>query len=86
MSIEYKRIPLTIEAIFTSDGTIKPRKIIVRDGTFSIDKITYVKRRCPQVVPCVAPIEYTVLIDGNEKRIYFEPHSNMWFSIKEDRI
>ena len=86
MSVEYKRIPLAIEAVFTVDGTIKPKKIIVGGESFSIDKVKFIKRRCPLVVPCVAPLEYTILVDGNEKRIYFEPHSNMWFSIKEAHI
>lgn len=79
---EYKRIPLTIDAIFTSDGTIKPRKIILKDGFYTVDKVVNVRRFCPKVVPCVAPVEYTVMVEGNEKKIYFEPHSNMWFSVK----
>lgn len=80
--VEYKRIPLTIDALFLADGTIKPRKIILKEGVFSIDRVFSVKNYCPRVVPCVAPLEYTVLVEGNEKKIYFEPHSNMWFSVK----
>lgn len=80
---EYKRIPLTVDAVFLTDGTIKPRKIILKEGVYSIDKVLNIKRFCPQTVPCVAPIEYTALVEGIEKKIYFEPHSNMWFSIKE---
>lgn len=80
---QYKRIPLTIDALFLADGTIKPRKIIINEGVFSIDKILKVKPFCPRVVPAVAPVEYTVLVEGCEKKLYFEPHSNMWFSVKE---
>lgn len=79
---EYKRIPLTVDALFLADGTIKPRKIILKEGVFSIDRVLRMKNYCPRVVPCVAPVEYTVLVEGNEKKIYFEPHSNMWFSVK----
>ena len=79
---KHVRIPLTVDAVFTSDGAIKPRKIVVKEGIFSVDRVVRVKKRCPCVVPCIAPTEYTVMVEGQEKRIYFEPHSNMWFSVK----
>lgn len=80
---KYIRFPLTVDALFLTDGTVKPRKIILKEGVFNIDKVTRVKRYCPQVVPCIAPFEYTVFVEGSEKKIYFEPHSHMWFSVKE---
>lgn len=80
----YKRIPLTVDAVFMADGTLKPRKIVVKSGVFPITRVLGVKNRCPAVVPCVSPTEYTVLVEGAEKKIYFEPHSNMWFSIKAE--
>ena len=80
---EYVRLPLTIDAIFTADGTIKPKRIILKEGVFNIDKVISTKRYCPRTVPCVAPIEYSIRVEGVDKKIYFEPHSNMWFSIKE---
>ena len=79
---KYHRVPLNIDALFLSNGTIKPRKIILKEGVFTIDKIVSSKNYCPQVVPCIAPVEYTVIVSGNEKKIYYEPHSNMWFSVK----
>ena len=30
----------------------------------------------------VSPKEGKVMVEGVEKRIYFEPHSNLWFSVK----
>ena len=80
---KYVRFPLNVDAIFTSDGRIKPRKIIIKEGSYPIDKIVGIKRYCPKTVPCIAPYEYTVMVAGTEKKLYFEPHSNMWFSIKE---
>ena len=79
---EYKRVPLTVNAVFMTDGTIKPKKIITANDVFNIDRIVDIKRYCPRVVSCVAPIQYTVIVEGTEKKIYFEPHSNMWFSVK----
>ena len=80
---KYKRVPLNVDALFLSNGTIKPRKIILNDGIFNIDRVLSYKNYCPQVVPCVAPIEYSVIVEGSEKKIYYEPHSNMWFSVKK---
>lgn len=78
----YVRVPLNVDAIFLANGKIKPRKIILKEGVFTIDRIISSKNYCPHVVPCVAPTEYTVIVEGSEKKIYFEPHSNMWFSVK----
>jgi hypothetical protein len=82
---KYIRFPLTVEAIFTPQGEIKPKKIILNDGSFVIDRLIDAKRKCPQTVPSVAPIEYTVMVAGVEKKIYFEPHTRSWFSVKEVR-
>lgn len=78
----FERFPLNVDALFLANGKIKPRRIILSEGVFKIDKVISSKNYCPLVVPCVAPIEYTVIIEGNEKKIYYEPHSNMWFSVK----
>ena len=83
MTCEYKRVPLAVQAIFTSDGTVKPKRIIVANKAYDIDRVTQIKRYCPATVPSIAPLEYTVFVEGNEKKIYFEPHSNKWFSVKE---
>ena len=80
---KYQRIPLNVDALFLSSGKIKPRKIILTEGVFTIDKVISSKNYCPLVVPCVAPVEYTVSVEGVHKKIYYEPHSNMWFSVKK---
>ena len=80
---KYQRIPLNVDALFLSSGKIKPRKIILKEGVFTIDKVISSKNYCPQVVPCVAPVEYTVSVEGVHKKIYYEPHTNMWFSVKK---
>ena len=78
----YKRVPLVVDAVFTQDGTIKPRKIILREGVFTIDRVVSIKAHYPSVVTAIAPLEYTVIVEGCEKKIYFEPRSNQWFSVK----
>lgn len=82
----YKRIPLMIDVIFTREGNMMPRTLIFDEKRFEISKVIKKRRFCPKEVPCVAPIEYTVMIEGVEKKIYFEPDTFMWFSVKkEDR-
>jgi len=80
--MKYERIPLIVDVIFLQDGTMKPRKIMHNEQVFDIKKVIRVKRHAPTTVPCVAPMEYTVQIDGVEKKIYFEPDTFMWFSVK----
>ena len=61
MAREFKKIPLVVDAVFLTSGKIKPRKIILREGVYEITRVISVKKRCPLVVPCVAPLEYTVI-------------------------
>ena len=83
MAAKYKRIPLTVDALFLPDGSLKPQKLIYNETVFEIARIVSVRPRCPRVVRCIAPVEYTVIIDGIEKQIYYEEDSNTWFSVKE---
>ena len=79
----YKRIQLKIDAVFQEDGTITPKKVICDNHVFDIVRILDVRRHFPTGVRCIAPIEYTVKIEDQERKIYFEPDSNTWFSVKE---
>ena len=81
--MEYIRVPLSIEAQFSTDGSVRPKKIVFEEKKFKIDKVLRARRRCPLVVPAIAPIEYMVLVEGQEKQIYFERDTNSWFSVKK---
>ena len=83
--MKYERIPLIVDVIFMADGTMKPRKIMYNEQIFDIKKVVRRKRYAPKEVPCIAPIEYTVIIEEAEKKIYFEPDTYKWFSVKEIR-
>lgn len=80
---KYQRISLDVEVRFFKNGKIKPKKILFGESSFVISRILDVRNFCPRVVPCIAPIEYTVTVEGQEKKIYFEPDTNSWFSIKQ---
>ena len=79
----YERKQLEFLASFCTDGKLKPFNLIYKDRGFDITRVIRVRRHCPQEVGCVAPLEYTVIVDGVERKIYFEPDSNTWFSVKE---
>lgn len=80
--MKYERIPLIVDVLFMEDGTMKPRRLIHNGQIYGIKRTVRKKRYCPSVVPCIAPIEYTVLIENVEKKIYFEPETGKWFSVK----
>lgn len=79
---KYQRISLDVEVRFYKNGKIKPKKILFEEKSFEISRVLDIRNFCPLVVPCVAPIEYRVLVEGIEKKIYFEPDSNSWFTVK----
>ncbi|MBQ7352460.1 MAG: hypothetical protein IJW54_00485 [Clostridia bacterium] len=80
---KYQRISLDVEVRFFKSGKIKPKKILFGERTFDITKILEIRNYCPMVVPCVAPVEYRIIVEGQEKKIYFEPDTNSWFAIRK---
>ena len=83
MSVVYRKIPLGVTAVFMPDGELTPKGLTYEDSTFQIDKVISKIPRAPRVVKAVAPIEYTVMIRGREKKIYYEADTNTWFSVRE---
>lgn len=78
----YVRIPLAVGVIYSADGVFKPKTILVNGEKFTIDRVIYKRNYCPKSVPAIAPVEFTILVEGETKKIYFEPESGKWFSIK----
>lgn len=83
MQASYERIPLSVYAVFDTDGRIIPKALIHNDMRFEISRIKDLRRHTPGVVRAVAPVEYTVIVEGREKKIYYEADTNTWFSVKE---
>ena len=80
--MRYERIPLMVDVIFTKEGNMMPRTLIFDENRYEIRKVLKKRRYCPKEVSCIAPIEYTIMVDNIEKKIYFEPDTFMWFSVK----
>lgn len=85
MNPQFLRVPLSVEVRFDPDGSMVPIALDYCDRRFFIDKVISSRNFTPNVVPCRFPVEYTVMIEGYKKKIYYEKHSNKWFSVKEFR-
>ena len=81
--MKYARIPLAVGVVYSADGNFKPRTISVNGEKFLVDRVLYKKNYCPKSVAAIAPIEFTVLVEGETKKIYFEKDSGKWFSVKK---
>lgn len=79
----YKKIPISVEAEFMSDGFLIPRTVLFETERYPIDRIVRKGKYHPPGVSCIAPIEYVVMINGHMKFIYFEPSALQWFTVKE---
>ena len=83
MNSQYLRVPLSVEVRFDADGQMIPLSLNYCDCRFFIDKVLSSRKYTPNIVPCRFPVEYTVMIEGYKKKIYYEKYSNKWFSIRE---
>lgn len=73
---------LSVEARFSEEGKIIPLRILTGDRVFDVTRVSACRKRAPEDVASVAPVEYTVIVDGILKRLYYEPDSNVWFSVR----
>jgi len=79
----YERLSLEVEAVFLTNGDIRPKALFCNGLKFDINKIVGIRTYTPRQVACFLPIQYTILVAGKCKEIYFEAKSNTWFSVKE---
>lgn len=80
--IRYKRINLDVDVRFKSDGTLVPRNVTYKARYYAVSRVLGQRPFIPREVKCKEPIEYTTIIDGKEKKLYYEYSTNTWFSIK----
>ncbi len=81
-----RRIPLSVEAVFSSTGMITPRQVMFRGVVYAIDRVLSVRPFCPPDIAAIAPLRYIVLIGGTRKEIYYEPSTRTWFSVRSDGL
>ena len=78
-----ERIPIEVRALMHSDGRLIPESVIVREREYPITRILKISNTRPWGVACVAPLEYTVDMDGRIKNIYYEGSSGSWFAVAD---
>lgn len=77
--MNYVKIYVSVLAEFSASGGLKPLSLTWDDGRkFSIDRVKYIERK-----PCksggILPMRYTVLIDGQERYLYYVRDDARWF-------
>lgn len=74
---EYRKVIVSVEARFDTDGSIFPRMIVWEDGTkFEIDRVLEAKRAASMKAGGIGT-RYTVRIQGRERFLWYE--DPIWF-------
>ena len=81
----YQKIPLDVEARFSTDGSILPKIIFLGDQKFEIDRVMRRGKHHPTGVSCIAPEKFIIIVSGQMKFLYFEPSTLEWFTVKAVR-
>ena len=77
--MEIKRVNVETDVRFGREGGLRPLWLIWEDGRkFEIDRVKRVDR-APSQAGSVLPVRYTCVVEGKEKRLYFEPERMAWF-------
>lgn len=81
---KYRKIPLSVEAVFAADGKLTPKKLYFGGEVFAIERIIGCHKHRPTGISCIAPLAFETVICGQYKTIYYESESGTWFSVRED--
>ena len=79
--MEFVRKNIKVCAVFSENGEIVPKALWFEGEYFEITSVLSVRKKCPITVGCIAPFEFTVRIFGNEKKIYYEKSTDLWFVV-----
>ena len=77
-----ERINLDVDATFSSRGTLIPRKVLYDKRHYPVSRVVGQRPFSPEGITCADPIEYTTIIRGKKKKLYYEPSTSTWFSVK----
>ena len=81
--VHYQRINLDVDVRFKSDGALIPQRVTYKARQYPVSRIVGQRPFIPREVKCTEPLEYTAIIRGREKKLYYEYSTNTWFSIKQ---
>lgn len=77
--MELKKVNVETVVRFGREGGLRPLWIIWEDGRkYEVDRVKRVER-APSEAGSVLPVRYTCIVEGKEKRLFFEPDRMAWF-------
>ena len=80
--VKRERVPIAVEVIFDKTGAMIPRRVIMEYDSYHVDRFLGKRTHCPYCIPVSGMVEqYVVIISGYRKNLYYEPKTNMWFSV-----
>lgn len=80
--IKYVKQPVAVNVTITTDGQVRPRKFLWKDGQwYKIDRVTYAERAASTKVGGCG-IRYTIMVEGLPRFLYDE--DGKWFM--EDEV
>ena len=79
-----EKIPIEVIVRFTEKGEIRPLKVNFGDKIYQIDKEYNKSLATPKGSLGVA-LEYSCLICGKRRKIYFDRYENLWYIMKRTK-
>ena len=80
----YKKTYIDVIVKFFKDGHIRPLEILWEDGErIVIDKVKFIDR-APSNVSGMLLFRFTVLIQGQERYLYYDKFNQQWFVEKKE--
>lgn len=77
--MKYKKLCVEVVARFFEEGGMRPLSIRTSDGSkFAIERVRFCER-APSEVGALLPLVYTVIIEGKEQKLFYEPSKEQWF-------
>ena len=77
----YKSRPITVEAVFDTEGNVSPVAVLAEGERYNIDKIYSVRSYNPVGIPGGSK-EFICKIGKHRRRLYYHKGVNMWWSLK----
>lgn len=83
--MEYEKVYVGVWVYTDPDGNSKPAKLLWNDGRqFEIGKVVKRSIAAPEHVGSTPTVRYDVIIDGHEKKLYYEKFTKKWFVVKQN--
>ncbi len=77
--MKYEKRCVEVVARFFEEGGMRPLSIRMQDGmTYAVERVRFCERS-PSEVGAILPVRYTVVVEGRELQLFYEPSKEQWF-------